>query len=160
MTKDIQQIAGNLVRNDVYTCVSMLISELASPDHENSQLGHQANELYFPVQDWESAARDEGWIENGNNKLVNSEENDGSSYVNNENGFRYICEDHNIEPYENEIFEHWIVSDFLGKELEKRGERVDFDFQGLTIWGRTTTGQAISMDAIIQDIAQDIENKC
>jgi len=30
------------------------------------------------------------------------------------------------------------------------------DFYGLTIWGRCTTGQSISMDWVVQDILKDI----
>lgn len=50
-----------------------------------------------------------------------------------------------------EVYEHWIVSDWLGRQLEKRGEIVG-EFKGLTIWGRTCTGQAIFLDEVIQEI--------
>jgi hypothetical protein len=51
-----------------------------------------------------------------------------------------------------EALEHWIVSDWLGRQLEKRGEMV-MEFHGLTIWGRTTSGQQIICDGVIEDIA-------
>ena len=57
----------------------------------------------------------------------------------------------NDEDYPDEALEHWIVSDWLGKRLLEQGEMV-IDFMGLTIWGRTTSGQAICIDSVIEDI--------
>lgn len=62
-------------------------------------------------------------------------------------------EDGNPEP--REVFEHWIVSDWLADKLAERGETTTKDFWGLTIWARTTTGQGIAMDSIIEAIARD-----
>lgn len=53
-----------------------------------------------------------------------------------------------------EIYEHWIVSDWLAARLRDRGHTVG-EMSGLTIWGRPTTGQAISMDGVIRDIVRD-----
>jgi hypothetical protein len=55
---------------------------------------------------------------------------------------------------EREVLEHWIVSDWLAERLAQRGETVDQDFAGLTIWGRTTTGQPIECDDVIIDVAR------
>lgn len=41
----------------------------------------------------------------------------------------------------HEALEFWIVSDWLAGKLEDHGELVTKDFLGLTIWGRTTSGQ-------------------
>ena len=57
----------------------------------------------------------------------------------------------NDEDYPEEALEHWLVSDWLGKRLLEQGEMV-IDFMGLTIWGRTTSGQAICIDSVIEDI--------
>jgi hypothetical protein len=35
-------------------------------------------------------------------------------------------------------------------------ERVDFDFAGMVVWGRTTTGQGIAMDAVVLKIATEL----
>lgn len=56
----------------------------------------------------------------------------------------------------NEVFEHWIVSDWLAEKLAAKGEKVDTDFAGLTVWARTTTGQGIASDSVIQDIVADL----
>ena len=52
-----------------------------------------------------------------------------------------------------EVYEHWIVTDYLAARLIEQGETVVRDVAGLTVWGRCTTGQAISMDYVIQHIA-------
>jgi hypothetical protein len=61
---------------------------------------------------------------------------------------------HNIDPdqCEYEVYEHWLISDYLASRLEERDEVIDLDFYGLTVWGRCATGQLISLDPVIQDI--------
>jgi hypothetical protein len=68
-----------------------------------------------------------------------------------ENAHEY-CEQTGIDPYENEIYEHWAITDNLAYFLRDNGETV-VDLLGLTIWGRCTTGQAISMDYVIKQCA-------
>lgn len=54
--------------------------------------------------------------------------------------------------------EHWIVTDWLGARLFEKGEMVSELF-GLHIWGRTTSGQAIHMDNVIEQIAAKEKKK-
>ncbi len=69
-------------------------------------------------------------------------------------------EEDGAEPTYFEALQHWIVADWFADELKKRGEIVDEDFLGLTIWGRAACGQAISLDYVVQDILKDIvENR-
>ena len=56
-----------------------------------------------------------------------------------------------IEGEPEEALEHWLVTEWLGKRLLEEGEMV-IEFLGLTIWGRTTSGQAIYIDSVIEDI--------
>lgn len=65
-------------------------------------------------------------------------------------------EEDGAEPTYFEALQHFIVADWFADELEKRGEIVDKDFLGLTIWGRPTYGQSISLDYVVQDILKDI----
>lgn len=60
------------------------------------------------------------------------------------------------QPDGREIYEHWLVTDWFAEKLSERGESVVRDFAGLTIWGRSTTGQAISMDSVIRAIVRDL----
>ena len=69
-------------------------------------------------------------------------------------------EEEGAEPTYIEAYEHWIVADWFADELRKRDEMVDKDFLGLTVWGRATSGQHISLDYVVQDILKDIvENR-
>lgn len=72
-----------------------------------------------------------------------------------ESAYRLACEAENVEPHQWEVYEHWIVSDWLARKLRAHGERVG-ECGGLTIWGRTTTGQAIAMDSIIETIWREL----
>lgn len=65
-------------------------------------------------------------------------------------------DDPEVDDYEYEIYEHWIVSDWLARKLEEQGESVSRDVHGMTVWGRATTGQAISMDYVIQEIVKNL----
>ena len=60
------------------------------------------------------------------------------------------------QPDGREIYEHWIVSDWLADQLAERGHSVARDFAGLTVWGRPTTGQAVHMDSVIEAITRDL----
>ena len=54
-----------------------------------------------------------------------------------------------------EIFEWWAISNWLADKLKEHKEPIlDNDYG--TWWGRTCTGQAIKMDAVIEDIAESI----
>lgn len=69
-----------------------------------------------------------------------------------------LCESESIDLQSDnyiEAYEHWIVSDWLARKLNNYEELVTLDFLGLTIWGRTCTGQAICLDHVIQQIAID-----
>lgn len=68
-----------------------------------------------------------------------------------------FASDNSIEPETVEALEHWIVSDYLARKLEEKGEMITHDFMGLTIWGRSCSGQSIMMDGVISDICKDVE---
>lgn len=53
-----------------------------------------------------------------------------------------------------EVLEWWAVSDFLARQLEKRGEVI---IDSECIWGRRTSGQAILLDWVITDICNELE---
>lgn len=54
-----------------------------------------------------------------------------------------------------EIFEWWVVSDWLAKRLEAHGEPLLINDYG-TWWGRTCTGQAILLDFVIEQIYDEL----
>jgi hypothetical protein len=72
--------------------------------------------------------------------------------------FCYEVSARRLEDYTSPILEYWQVSEFLAKLLGKRGERVA-NILGVTIWGRTTCGQAIKMDRVVEEIVEEIEGE-
>ncbi|QIG74365.1 hypothetical protein EVC08_053 [Rhizobium phage RHph_N65] len=156
--------AEQLVTREVHYCVSSLVSTLAKHDGQSldlpsnddlAQLTEQAFELALAIDDYEEAAIQEGWTRNAHNGMfiapVGSE-----TRMADYDDWRELCEDNDIEPYQREVFEHWIVSDWLADKLAEKGEKVDKDFAGMTVWARTTSGQGIAADSVIQAIAADL----
>jgi hypothetical protein len=70
-------------------------------------------------------------------------------------GWQKVCDDNRLDPEQREAYEHWIVSGWLARKLSERGELTG-EVCGLTIWGRCTTGQSISMDGVIEEITAEI----
>lgn len=54
-----------------------------------------------------------------------------------------------------EIYEWWAVSPWFGEKLSEQG-CVVIESYGKSFWGRATTGQAISLDGCIFNIAKDM----
>lgn len=162
-----------MVSRNVHYCVSSLVISLAGAagKHDSSAEGTdlsalacQAFNLAAPALDYEEAAREAGWsvvlhhgagwraIRNGA-----ASDDDVTDYNSSESeAWRDACDSDNLDPYEWEVYEHWIVSDWLANKLEAHGEKVDKDFAGMTVWARTTTGQAIAMDSVIENIYADL----
>lgn len=151
-----------IVNAEVYYCVSSLVSTLAngalsvnSRAEDLYTMAEQAFELACPIDDWEEAALQAGWTKSGPDNWTKPCDDD--SGIDPEfNTAREACEFDDLEPYQREVFEHWIVSDWLADQLEARGEKVDKDFAGMIVWARTTTGQGIASDSVIEAIAADL----
>lgn len=149
----------DLVAREVHYCVSSLIYMLSGGDARDhrgdlSELCEQARELSYPLEDWEDAAREAGFLETDSG-ITEPSDDDPDSW----NTWQEACEARDIEPHQREIYEHWIVSDWFADKLAEKGEKIDKDFAGLTVWGRTTTGQAIYMDSVVQDICRDLNER-
>jgi len=126
-----QQNAKRVVESHIYACASTLIYELSQkPEYMDDLLALQTRTAWecdsCGHQDADRDELDECCDEAQAGDSTQSET-------------------------ELEVYEHWIVSDWLGRQLVKRGEIVG-EFMGLTIWGRTCTGQAVYLDEVIQDI--------
>lgn len=158
----IEQDTERMVRQNVLVCLSAIVSTLAgsglagAPSHaygpDIRDLAEQAAELCAPVFDWEEAATQAGWTQNpGDTVWISPNDNDYRCATAEEIGDR-----EGLDPYEWEIFEHWAVSEWLAEKLEVAGERVDRDFVGLCVWGRTCTGQGIAQDGVIQAICREM----
>lgn len=169
---EFQRRAAKLVEREVNCCMSNVVAALAGgfgtigrDPRTLSDLAEQAFELARPIPDYDEAAADAGWRQtdsgywydpdeyrNGVEAMQDAEANeDARVYASAE----MWCAGENAEPYDRDVYEHWAISSWLADKLEAKGERVDRDFAGLIVWARTTTGQAISIDNVIEEIARE-----
>ena len=56
-----------------------------------------------------------------------------------------------------EVFQYYIVTDWLAEKLVNIGEPVCRDIHGINFWGRTCCGQAIEADGTIQKIVEALQ---
>jgi len=69
--------------------------------------------------------------------------------------YQTICNEHDLDYDYDEVYEHWLVSDWLARRLTDKGE-ITGEVAGLTVWGRCCSGQSICMDSVIQEIATSL----
>lgn len=62
-----------------------------------------------------------------------------------------LAQENGFEPQPNEIYEWWLVSDWLAEKLNEFEQPILETDYGIW-WGRTTTGQAIKLDWVIQQL--------
>lgn len=177
MTTSTHETAERIVSQEVRYCISHLISQLASNDHAARTLGVDVEEDLYPVlaqDDYESPARE--WLAQAMPDELShavemfsietdAEGLEGSAlrecladYLEEQDRWADLCDWQRIEADRIEAYEHWAVTGWFADKLEAKGEMVSRDILGLTVWGRTTKGQSISMDWVIQAIASDLEN--
>lgn len=165
-----QKLAEDLWRREGGYVISGLVHTLAMGTGDVSRgelydLCEEAMELSAPTQDWEEAATQEGiaireaddgtwqYSTKDDRETWNDLDADDESEA-----WQRACEAESIDAYEREIYEHWIVSDWLGRKLQERGERVG-ELDNLTVWGRATTGQSIALDHVMQEIAVSLQSR-
>lgn len=173
---DYQRAVSEFVSREVRARANTLIHTLSdgygseTSNREISELCEKAFELSCPVDDWAEPASDHvrtlsredvtEWLGEWGFAVKDDEpiEDLRTAMILQiaENGEQQYCEDENLNPYQIEIYEHWIVSKWLAEMLAEKGEKVDMDFDGLIIWGRPTTGQAISIDHVICKIYDEM----
>ncbi len=144
LSRDYQRAVGELVSREVHYNASTLIYDLVRIEPDNEDLFNICTQ-----DDWQTAAEDVGWTQSPT--LPNTFHNDSYRYAAGTNWLE-LCQDNDIDPYQREALEHWIVSDWLADKLTERGEMVSKDIHDLTIWGRSCTGQAILLDEVICQI--------
>lgn len=177
-----QQLAQFLWRREGGACVSCLVSTLTSGmgrevafrgdnGRDLSELCEQAFELASPVPDydepvWEHVREmqrheitellDEREVEYDGADETRALADKLHEDLRDNDDLERFASDNRIEPYDREVYEHWIVSDWLADKLTDKGEKCDKDFAGLTVWARCTTGQSIALDGVMQTIALNL----
>lgn len=135
-----------LVEREVYYCMSGLVDMLLEKGiFDRSELEQKGT---LPTEDelkeeWEDEW--EEWVANEDN--LQDDYDSFADYLENYH-YRTIRE-------EKEIFEWWLVSGWLARQLKEEGEPILDNGYGVW-WGRTTTGQAISMDEVMRKLAEEL----
>lgn len=76
--------------------------------------------------------------------------------ITNDAEYTEIGQHFNLDPDYDEVYEHWIVnSSWAADDLRAYGQIV-FEFGGLTIFGRCTTGQSILLDGFVRRLMRDL----
>lgn len=152
-----QEQLDKFVQQNVDRCQSSLVEAILSQVneiHEQVLFTHEDIENYYEYKCPECGA--------GQSEPFDSEpiDKDDESFTAPLHYKCYECKAEFTKEPESvpqEIFEWWLCSDWLLEQLEARGEPVlHTDFGAW--WGRTTTGQAISMDGVIEDIYNSLSN--
>ena len=76
--------------------------------------------------------------------------------ITNDSEYTEIGQHFNLDPDYCEVYEHYTVnSSWAADDLRAYGQIV-FEFGGMTIFGRCTTGQSISIDSVILNIVKSL----
>ena len=138
-----QAAVGEFVNREVIYCVSCLVSEVAKQDEDFWHLFRA-----FDADKAREMIRQAIEEDSGNQQAIDDLE------LQEPDDLKEALDKLNLDVFqaECEVYEHWIVSDWLATKLEEKGETIERDFHGLTVWGRCCTGQAILLDRVICDI--------
>ena len=180
-----QRICGKLVDREVLHCISSTVDLLLrhAEDLDPDVTTEELMDLSV-AKDYEEAGREHvtdtmdrddliEWLSNNGHDLPNefgelddAEELDAGGKLTDDelrkmvldkcDDWEEFCQEHDVEPHENEVYEHWAVTSWFARRLSECGE-VTGDLLDFRVWGRTCTGQAIKMDYVIQRIAAGME---
>lgn len=142
-----QEIKRKFVERDVMACVSGMVEYIINKGFEDREAPFSLDdaENYYTTKCPECG--DTGSMEETENE--NGETIYKCTYCNHKQE-----EEFDTEP--QEVYEWWIVTNWLGEKLKKHN-RVIINDGFNTIWGRTTTGQAILLDGVISEICSELE---
>jgi hypothetical protein len=133
-----QRILGDFVARDVLLLASVLVSDLM--DKGLLSVEDIENAYYYPCplcgEAMQDHAKDLKMLSCTSCKLFDSPED--------------------VEQTPKEIYEWWFVTPYLYEKLQQKGEPVINSNYGC-LWGRCATGQAILLDGVIGEIAEDMQ---
>lgn len=156
-----QRIKAKFVAREVITCFSYEMDSILKIDGHTSAMG--ADKIDFPSYDSIENLCLPTCLNCGYKGKFEETEAD----IDGEGGFDsdkiiFICsvcrketdEEPDTEP--QEIFEWWIVSEFLYNKAKEAGLPV-LEWGNNYYWGRCCTGQAILLDGFIDDVCEGME---
>lgn len=170
LTKQDQETVERIVSREILHCASQLIQELSSHDEYMEDICEFSLKYDYESACWEelvsckwsvlSGYLDDEGIEHDEEKLEHDYEYRKqmiSELDEDISDYSEWCDSQLIECDATEALEFWIVSDWLATKLQEQDELIG-EITGFNIWGRTCSGQAISMDYVIENIARKLNN--
>ncbi|HHY0047846.1 TPA: hypothetical protein ACVT6Z_001435 [Clostridioides difficile] len=150
-----QKITSDFVGREVYTCVTQMVEYILRQEGNNKPFDYDDLEnLYTDNQEKIEKLREEiGELESEFDELEDSEKiTKIKTKIDDLEMEIEELESEQDEPHE--VYEFWIVSEWLCNKLKELGEVV---ISSENIWGRCCTGQSIALDYVIYKICEDIE---
>jgi len=165
--KDYEEAARQHIKDmDRDDLISALSDASVKDDRPSNEIGNAAMErLMKQIEEGDCDPAIDGSIEEGGFALMSEwpgiSDDDlrdklGAA-LNEDDGWQEFCDEQGVDPEYVEVYEHWVVDRWFAARLAEYGE-ITGDFGGLTVWGRTSTGQAISMDYVVCRIYDDLHN--
>lgn len=155
-----QEILSVFADKHILYNVSHLIEYLCGALEQANPESNVLEELFnLHGSDWETPAKEAGCVVKSNENYYfewsdgeyNSWEDLADVYETEQKAYHGYCEFKQIDPHEIEVFEYYIVSEWFFRALVNECEPTA-RLLGLDVWGRTSCGQAIKMDAVVDRI--------
>lgn len=148
-----QDIKGKLVGREVNVCVSGLIEYILQKSYEdtNAPFSWDDVENYYIDNSEEIEELQEQIDELEELEELTQEQKEQLEKLNDK-----IEELENEQEEPQEIYEWWSVSNWFADKLKAKGQCILSDGWN-SYWGRCTSGQAILLDHVISEIAEDME---
>ena len=130
---ELQRVAGDIVNQNVYYCISYLMTEVGRLNIYESDWSEEFNESVSCQMLACGCDMDEEEIEEAREEGRDLE-SCGSCH--------------------REVYEHWIVSPYLRDRLREMDETV-IGFMNMDVWSRCITGQSIALDWPLRELAKE-----
>lgn len=161
-----QRIISEFVRQNVIQNVNSLI--IAQPyDIDDGQWENELMSLQCGKEEWQESCeyyigddmtiRDcMEWLTGDNGEMLSGGNAKAQlkKYLKDEDKHQEFGEEMNLEPTRVDVYEHYSITEYLGRKLKEHGEVVE-EYFNMTVWGRTCTGQAVMMDYVMGQICED-----
>jgi hypothetical protein len=159
-----QRILDMLINREVYCCMTSEMEYMLSRVYEGDDNNpFDEEDLYNTYEEvCPECQSGYGFTERTYDELTDEqkemvdEDEDGTFYICDNCGHVLTEEDYNNRDSQpREIYEWWAVSKWFGEKLAAKGCCV-IESWGKSYWGREATGQSISLDRCVIDIAKDM----
>lgn len=124
--------AERLVSHEVYCHVGGLVEQIQTMANESSKFEWET--LAFEREPTDEQVKE--YIKDNTTDTYTPDEDDARSEL------QFV-----------EVLEYWAVSTWLAEKLKEQGEAI-VEFGLTNVWGRTTGGQAIAMDYVIEKVVE------